>query len=59
VPFATDLRPREWSTPDHPHIKHWHLGTTARYVTPSSTFIQDAYRRAICDTLAELEQENP
>jgi integrase/recombinase XerD len=39
-------------------LGRWHLGTTARYVTPSSTFIEDAYRRAICDTLAELEQED-
>jgi site-specific recombinase XerD len=38
-------------------LGHWHLGTTARYVSPSSTFIEDAYRRAICDTLAELEHK--
>jgi integrase/recombinase XerD len=40
---------------DHPHIKHWHVGTTMRYVTPSATFIEDAYRRAVSGTLAGLE----
>jgi hypothetical protein len=25
-----------------------------RYVTPSSTFVEDAYRRAVSSTLAEL-----
>jgi hypothetical protein len=25
-----------------------------RYVSPSATFIEDAYRRALSDTLAEL-----
>jgi integrase/recombinase XerD len=25
-----------------------------RYVTPSATFIEDAYRRALSDTLGEL-----
>jgi len=35
-------------------LGHWHVGTTMRYVTPSSTFIEDAYRRALSDTLAEL-----
>jgi hypothetical protein len=32
----------------------WHVGTTMRYVSPSATFIEDAYRRALSDTLAEL-----
>ncbi|MGO9078889.1 MAG: hypothetical protein ACLQDY_07565 [Streptosporangiaceae bacterium] len=41
---------------DHPHIKHWQIGTTMRYVSPSSTFIEDAYRRAVSATLAELEE---
>jgi integrase/recombinase XerD len=35
-------------------LGHWHVGTTMRYVTPSATFIEDAYRRAISGTLAEL-----
>ncbi len=33
----------------------WHVGTTMRYVTPSATFIEDAYRRAVSGTLASLE----
>ena len=37
-------------------LGHWHVGTTMRYVQPSSTFVEDAYVRAISDTLAELEQ---
>ncbi len=37
-------------------LGHWHVGTTMRYVTPSSTFIEDAYRRAVSDTLRELEE---
>ena len=28
-------------------LGHWNVGTTMRYVTPSATFIEDAYRRAI------------
>jgi integrase/recombinase XerD len=36
-------------------LGHWHVGTTMRYVTPSATFIEDAYRRAIAGTLAGLE----
>jgi len=40
---------------DHPHIKHWQIGTTMRYVSPSSTFIEDAYRKAVSAVLAELE----
>ena len=27
-----------------------------RYVTPSATFIEDAYRRAVSGTLADLEE---
>lgn len=38
-------------------LGHWHVGTTMRYVTPSSTFIEDAYRRALADTLSELRKE--
>lgn len=37
-------------------LGHWHIGTTMRYVAPSSTFIEDAYRRAVSDTLSELEE---
>lgn len=36
-------------------LGHWHVGTTMRYVTPSATFIEDAYRRAISTTLRGLE----
>jgi integrase len=36
-------------------LGHWHVGTTMRYVTPSATFIEDAYRRAVSGTLAALE----
>ena len=36
-------------------LGHWHVGTTMRYVTPSATFIEDAYRRAVSTTLADLE----
>ena len=38
-------------------LGHWHVGTTMRYVTPSATFIEDAYRRAVSNVLAELEEE--
>jgi integrase/recombinase XerD len=41
---------------DHPCINHWQVGTTMRYVTPSATFIEDAYRRAVSDTLGKLEE---
>src|SRR5258708_30673826 len=34
----------------------WPVGTTMRYVTPSATFIEDAYRRAVSDTLHDLEE---
>jgi hypothetical protein len=36
-------------------LGHWHIGTTMRYVTPSATFIQDAYRRALSEVLGELD----
>ncbi|ELB86354.1 integrase/recombinase [Rhodococcus wratislaviensis IFP 2016] len=39
-------------------LGHWHVGTTMRYVTPSATFIEDAYRRAISGTLSELGGDN-
>ena len=38
-------------------LGHWHVGTTMHYITPSSTFIEDAYRRALGDTLRELREE--
>jgi site-specific recombinase XerD len=38
-------------------LGHWHVGTTMRYVTPSATFIEDAYRRAVSATLTELEEQ--
>jgi integrase/recombinase XerD len=38
-------------------LGHWQIGTTMRYVSPSSTFIEDAYRRAVSAALAELEKE--
>jgi hypothetical protein len=41
-------------TSDHPHIRHWTVSSTMRYVRPSETFIEDAYQRAISATLAEL-----
>jgi site-specific recombinase XerD len=36
-------------------LGHWHVGTTMRYVTPSATFIEDAYRRAVSGALGGLE----
>jgi len=38
-------------------LGHWHVGTTMRYVQPSATFVEDAYVRAISDTLQRLERE--
>ena len=35
-------------------LGHWAVGTTMKYVSPSSTFIEDAYRRAITATLSQL-----
>jgi integrase/recombinase XerD len=29
-----------------------------RYVTPSATFIEDAYRRAVSNTVSELQEES-
>jgi integrase/recombinase XerD len=37
-------------------LGHWHVGTTMRYVSPSATFIEDAYRRALSSTLGQLEE---
>lgn len=38
-------------------LGHWQIGTTMKYVSPSATFIEDAYRRAMSATMSELEGE--
>lgn len=38
-------------------LGHWTVSSTMRYVRPSATFIEDAYRRAVASTLAELSGE--
>lgn len=42
-------------------LGHWTVSSTMRYVRPSATFIEDAYRRAVTTTLGELtaEEGNP
>ena len=35
-------------------LGHWTVSSTMRYVRPSATFIEDAYRRAVSGTLGEL-----
>lgn len=40
-------------------LGHWTVGSTMRYVRPSATFIEDAYRRAVSATVAELAGEDP
>ena len=35
-------------------LGHWTVSSTMRYVRPSATFIEDAYRRAVTTTLTEL-----
>lgn len=35
-------------------LGHWTVSSTMRYVRPSATFIEDAYRRAVSSTLSEL-----
>lgn len=37
-------------------LGHWTVSSTMRYVRPSATFIEDAYRRAVASTLAELSE---
>ena len=37
-------------------LGHRQIGTTMRYVSPSSTFIEDACRKAVSAVLAELEE---
>lgn len=39
-------------------LGHWTVSSTMRYVRPSATFIEDAYRRAVTSTLAELSGED-
>jgi integrase/recombinase XerD len=38
-------------------LGHWTVGSTMRYVRPSATFIEDAYRRAVTTTINELSVE--
>lgn len=40
-------------------LGHWTVSSTMRYVRPSATFIEDAYRRAVSDTLADLAGTGP
>jgi integrase/recombinase XerD len=40
-------------------LGHWTVSSTMRYVRPSATFIEDAYRRAVAGTLGELTGEEP
>lgn len=39
-------------------LGHWTVGSTMKYVRPSATFIEDAYRRAVTDTLTNLTGED-
>jgi len=40
-------------------LGHWTVSSTMRYVRPSATFIEDAYRRAVAATLGELTDKEP
>jgi integrase/recombinase XerD len=40
-------------------LGHWTVSSTMKYVRPSATFIEDAYRRAVAVTLGELSGEEP
>ncbi|MGC5412175.1 hypothetical protein ACPXCX_52300, partial [Streptomyces sp. DT225] len=40
-------------------LGHWTVSSTMRYVRPSATFIEEAYRRAVTSTLGELTGEEP
>jgi site-specific recombinase XerD len=40
-------------------LGHWTVSSTMRYVRPSTTFIEDAYRRAVSAALADLAEERP
>ena len=39
-------------------LGHWTVSSTMRYVRPSATFIEDAYRRAVATTVNELTGED-
>lgn len=39
-------------------LGHWTVSSTMRYVRPSETFIEDAYRRAVASTLTRLAGED-
>ncbi len=39
-------------------LGHWTIGSTMRYVRPSATFIEDAYRRAVSATVESLEGDH-
>lgn len=40
-------------------LGHWTVSSTMRYVRPSATFIEDAYRRAVSAAVTELSGEDP
>ena len=40
-------------------LGHWTVSSTMRYVRPSATFIEDAYRRAVAATVGELTDKEP
>ena len=40
-------------------LGHWTVSSTMQYVRPSATFIEDAYRRAVTETVNELIGKNP
>lgn len=37
-------------------LGHWTVGSTMRYVRPSETFVEDAYRRAVSGALSALQE---
>ena len=37
-------------------LGHWTVASTMRYVRPSETFIEDAYRHAVSAALGELTE---
>lgn len=39
-------------------LGHWQVATTMRYVSPSATFVEDAYRRAVSGTLGRLAEDD-
>ena len=38
-------------------LGHWTVSSTMRYVRPSSTFIEDAYQKAVAGTVARLAED--